>query len=101
MTYISDAQMAQNEIQRKIARRQHLVADLTRISQRLDKIEEELYAPERHTGREYDNLVQERSGLLIEYENKERSLKQEFPFKDIDEEIERITNKNQENEDKI
>lgn len=83
--------VSNNEINRKIARRQKLVDDLARITRRMDVLSDHLFDPARFNAHEYENMVNEYRNLELEFEIKERNLRQEFPYKDINEEIERIT----------
>jgi hypothetical protein len=91
LNYMSEIIATNNEVALKIARRQKYVEDLARIVRRLEVLSEEIWTPERFTAKEYESRVNEYKNLEFEYEVKERNFKNEFSYKDIENELERIT----------
>lgn len=82
---------AKNELQLKIERKRKLLEDLRRIIRQMDQLSIDLYAPERFTAQEWDKLASRYRSLELEYEQKELTLKTEYPFKDIEREIENLS----------
>lgn len=88
---ITDKTIYCNEVEKKIARRQKLVNRLRVIVNRMDELSDAIFSPENYTAAEYEAIVTEYKNLEFEYNQKELALKVEFPYKDIEQELEKIT----------